>query len=154
MNLWCLSYFQIVSSLIRSTNIISNSPMQSQNLRIPPLRSTLSMCEGCIFKNHHQLPYSMDPTTRIKKVLTLVHTNLCGPVTIESFGKIIYFLIFMDDYSCYICIYFLQKKSTTLLHFTQNKALVENQPSKKILFVRSNYGGEFTSTNFNKFCMD
>jgi len=32
--------------------------------------------------------------------------------------------------------------------------LVENHTSRKILILRSDNGGEFTSTNFNKICSD
>jgi hypothetical protein len=130
--------------------------MQTQAMvsGLPPLKSTLSMCEGCIFGKHHKLPYPTDLVTRATEVLALIHTDLCGPMQTQSFGGAFYFLIFIDDYSRYTYVYFLNKKSTAFLHFTQYKALVENHTSKKILILHSDNGGEFTSNNFNKFCLE
>ena len=34
-----------------------------------------------------------------KDVLELVHTNLCGPVGIESYSGDKFFILFVDDYS-------------------------------------------------------
>jgi hypothetical protein len=70
-----------------------------------------------------------------------------------SFGGAVYFLLFIDDYTRYTYVYFLKKKSVVLSYFLQYKALVENQTSRKILFLRSDNGGEYTSNNFNQFCV-
>jgi len=46
----------------------------------------------------------------------------------------------------------LHKKPAVLFYFIQYKNLVENHTSKKILILRFDNGGEFTSQNFNKIC--
>jgi hypothetical protein len=69
-------------------------------------------------------------------------------------GGALYFLIFIDDFSRYTHIYFLQKKSAVLSYFNQYKSLVETHTSKKILILCSDNGGEFTSKFFNKICID
>lgn len=91
-------------------NIRSIKTMQSQDLviGIPSLRSMISTCEGCIFGKHHKLPYSKDPVTRATELLALIHTNLCGLMHTKSFGKALYFITFIDDYSRYTYVYFLQ----------------------------------------------
>jgi len=35
---------------------------------------------------------------RAKKPLELIHTNICGPVEVDSVGNKRYFLLFVDDY--------------------------------------------------------
>lgn len=72
----------------------------------------------------------------------------------ESFGKVLYRITFIDNYLRYTYVDFLQNKSAALFHFIRYKTLVENQTSKKIIFLRSDNGVEFTFTNFNTFCMD
>ena len=69
-------------------------------------------------------------------------------------GAYYFLLLFIYDFSCYTHVYFLIKKSEVLEHLIVYKNLVENQTSKKILFLRSNNGGEFTSKKFNKYCVD
>jgi hypothetical protein len=73
---------------------------------------------------------------------------------ISSLRGVLYFLLFINDFSRYIHVYFLYKKSEALSYFIQYKNLVENEISQKILFLHSNNGGKFTSQNFNKLCVD
>ena len=54
-----------------------------------------------------------------------------------------YFITFIDDYSCYGYLYFIQEKSQSLDVFKNFKAEVENQLSKKIKAIRSDHGGEY-----------
>lgn len=121
---------------------------------LPLLKSNLTFCEGCIYGKHSKSHVATEPATRAIQVLALIHTDLCGPMSITSLGGALYFLLFIDDYSCYTHIYFLKQKSETFSYFQSYKTLVEKQTSKQILILRSNNGGEFISKNFNTFCKD
>jgi hypothetical protein len=67
--------------------------------RLPPFQSTLPLCVDCTFRKQHRLLYSIDPSTQATKSLTLIHTNICGPMSIPSLGGALYFLIFIDNFS-------------------------------------------------------
>ncbi|KAL0453457.1 UNVERIFIED_CONTAM: hypothetical protein Slati_1323800 [Sesamum latifolium] len=54
-----------------------------------------------------------------------------------------YFITFIDDYSRYMCIYFLEHKGEALNAFKVFKAEVEKQCDKQIKIVRSDRGGEY-----------
>ena len=54
-----------------------------------------------------------------------------------------YFISFIDDYSRYMYLYMLHKKSETLDAFKIFKAEVEKQCEKKIKIMRSDRGGEY-----------
>jgi len=101
--------------------------MQSTNLVIglPPINSTLNFCEGCIYDKHSKSHVATKPATRATQVLALIHTDLCGPMSIKSLGGALFFLLFIDDYSRYTHIYFLKKKSETFSSFQTYKILVE-----------------------------
>jgi hypothetical protein len=43
--------------------------------------------------------------------LELLHMNLFGPTTYASAGGNVYYLVIVDDYSRYSCVFFLQEKS-------------------------------------------
>ena len=47
--------------------------------------------------------------SRSKEILDLVHSGLCGPMTVASLGGYHYYVIFIDDYSW---IYFLKTKES------------------------------------------
>lgn len=130
--------------------------MHTSNLVIglPPLKSNMTFCEGCIYGKHSKSNVNIEPATRATQVLALIHSDLCGPMSMKSLGGALYFLLFIDDYSRYTHIYFLKKKSETFSYFQSYKTLVENQTSQQILILRSDNGGEFISKDFNKFCID
>jgi len=69
-----------------------------------------------------------------------------------SFFGAKYFLLFVDDFSKKIWVYFLNLKSDVFNGFKKFKALVENQSEKSIKVHRSNNGGEFFSKDFLDFC--
>lgn len=46
--------------------------------------------ESCIFGKHHVLPYVPTSSTKATKLLQLVHTDLCGPMSTSSLGSASY----------------------------------------------------------------
>ena len=54
-----------------------------------------------------------------------------------------YFVIFIDDYSCYGFVEFIREKSNSLEAFKAFKAKVEFQQGKKIKVVHSDIGGDY-----------
>ena len=61
------------------------------------------------------------------KPMEIIHTDICGPMPIESMGGSHYILMFTDDYSRYTIVYFLKSKDETLSKFKEYVYLVENQ---------------------------
>ena len=74
-----------------------------------------------------------------------------GPMQTLSLGESKYFFIFVDDYSRMTWVYFLKEKSEVFECFKQFKVLVEKQSGCSLLTLRTDCGGEFTSTYFNDF---
>jgi hypothetical protein len=64
-----------------------------------------------------------------------------------------YYVLFIDDYSRKTWIYFLKTKGEVFERFQEFKALVENQTGKKIRCLRSDNGGEYTSNDFDDYCV-
>ena len=61
-------------------------------------------------------------------------------------------MLFIDDYSTMNWVPFVKEKSKSFMKFKAIKALVENETTLKIKCLRSDNGGEFTSTEFNRYC--
>jgi transposase InsO family protein len=86
--------------------------------------------------------------------LELVHSDLCeinGKLTKD--GKR-YFMIFKDDCTRFCYVYLLKSKDEALHYFKTCKAEVENQLERKIKRLRSDRGGEYSSSDFSKFCVE
>ena len=86
--------------------------------------------------------------------MELIHSDVCGPMSSTSLSGYVYYVSFIDDYSCKTWVYFLKSKDEVLRKFKEFKALVENLSEQKIKILRSDNGGEYTSNEFGSFCRD
>nr|KYP59997.1 Retrovirus-related Pol polyprotein from transposon TNT 1-94 [Cajanus cajan] len=81
--------------------------------------------ESTLFPNM-MISFSSTNVTQAKEKLELIHTNLCGPMSVSSLSQNKYFLLFIDDLTRMTWVYFL----------------------------RFDNGKENTSNEFNVFCKD
>jgi transposase InsO family protein len=86
--------------------------------------------------------------------LDLIHTDVCGPMTAASLRGYLYYVLFIDDQSRKMWIYFLKTKDGVLARFQEFKAQVENLTGRRIKVLRSDNGGEYSSRDFNDFCVE
>ena len=84
-------------------------------------------------------------------VLETVHTDLCGPIDIQSYSGEKLFIIFVDDYSRMMTIMYLREKLEAFEKFKCYLARVEKEIGKRLKCLRSDRGGEFISNEFNNF---
>ena len=85
---------------------------------------------------------------RATDLLEIIHTDVCGPMSVEARGKYRYFLTFTDDLGRYGYIYLMKHKSETFEKFKEFQSEVENHRNKKIKFLRSDHRGEYLSYEF------
>lgn len=110
--------------------------------------SSKSSCSVCCEGKQCRLPFSHVGTRSTEK-LELVHTDLCGPMEVVSMGGSKYFLLFVDDYTRYIFVYFIESKNQAFNCFKEFKTLVEKQTNMKIKALRSDNGLEFCNNEFD-----
>ena len=111
----------------------------------------MNMGEGklTIFSGELYLLKDFLPST-----LELIHTNICGPISPATLGGSRYFLLIIDDFSRLTWVAMLQCKSDVFEAFKCFKNLVETEKGMKIKTLRSDRGGEFTSNEFSKYCLE
>jgi transposase InsO family protein len=78
--------------------------------------------------------------------LELLHMDLFGPIAYISIGGSKYFLVIMDDYSCFIWVFFLQEKSQTQETLKRFLRRAKNEFRLRIKKIRSDSGTEFKNS--------
>jgi transposase InsO family protein len=112
------------------------------------------VCEAYVLGKIHRKLFSKEKTWRAKASLELIHTDICGPMSTNSYGGKIYFITFIDDFSRMCWVYFLGQKSEVFSVFRKFQKIVERQSDCLIKKLRSDKGGEYNSKEFEKFCED
>ena len=108
---------------------------------------------GCQFGKAHQLPYE-ESKFKAKVPLELIHSDLFVPVKQPSVSGYRYMITFIDDFSRYVWVDFLKEKSEAFDKFKGFKEKVEKEVGRKIQCLRTDNGGEFTSTEFTRYLQD
>jgi hypothetical protein len=111
----------------------------------------LSFCQACAEEKAHRAPFKPVGEIRSTRRLELVNSDVAGPMKTESFGGAKYFVTFIDDYSRCVTVYPMKHKSEVLEKFKEWEAAVTNEPECKIKILRTDNGGEYTSTEFEDF---
>lgn len=113
-----------------------------------PVKTDLK-CVVCTKGKHARSPFS-EIGTRAKKLLDVIHTDVCGPFPVKSLGGAKFFVSFIDDYSRKVYVYPLKSKAEVFSKFVIYKKLVENQLDSTIKIVRSDNGTEYVNKNFEE----
>jgi hypothetical protein len=80
---------------------------------------------ACRTRKRHRAPFDEGQVGRAQRFLQLVRSDIFGPMNMASITSAKYFLLFVDDYSRKMWVYFLKMKSEVFNEFQKFKALVE-----------------------------
>lgn len=111
----------------------------------------IKRCEVCAKAKHARAPFKKSETSTTR-ILELVHSDLAGSMENTSYGGAKFMLVFVDDFSRMVFLYFIKHKSDVLEKFIEFKNEMENQTGEKIKIFRTDNGGEYIGNEFNKFC--
>ncbi|KAL4360887.1 hypothetical protein GQ457_04G022640 [Hibiscus cannabinus] len=113
----------------------------------------LNFCKFCVLGKQTKVSF-MTGKHKTEGILDYVHSDVWGPTRESSLGGSMYYVTFIDDFSKKVWVYFLKQKSKVFAKFKQWKAQVENQTGRKIKYLRSDNGIEYTDSQFQRFCED
>ena len=112
----------------------------------------VTSCIACTQGKQHRAHVSktshVEPSTEL---LHIVHSDVCGPMTIPSIGGKFYFATFIDDCSRKVWVSFLRHKSDLAQAFMDFHVLAEKQSGKRIKILRSDNGGEYISGKMQQY---
>ncbi|GKV39214.1 hypothetical protein SLEP1_g47020 [Rubroshorea leprosula] len=128
--------------------------LQQKNMvtGLPVFECPSIVCEECVISKQHRDPFPKGSSTRARRLLEIVHSDICGPINPVSNGGKRYFITFIDDFSRKTWVYFLQQKSEALMAFKSFKVFVEKEAGSQIQVLRTDCGGEYNSHEFANFC--
>jgi hypothetical protein len=105
-------------------------------------------CEVCLQGKMVRTPFPKR-SDRTSELLELIHSDVCGPMRVQSMSKARYFIEFIDDCSRWTVVRFLRSKSEAIEATKEFITMVENQQGKKIKTFQTDNGGEYTSEQFD-----
>lgn len=111
-------------------------------------------CETCVFSKHTKLSFPRNNKARSKRVLELIHSDVCGPMSRPAWDGSRYFVTFTDDFSRATMIYCIERKSEVFDKFKEYVAMCEAMHGSKIARLKTDNGGEYSSNEFKKYCAE
>ncbi|KAL0427662.1 UNVERIFIED_CONTAM: hypothetical protein Slati_2941000 [Sesamum latifolium] len=114
--------------------------VDSKNLEVDDLNH-LPTFESCLKGKMTKKPF-VGQSAIANNLLDLVHTDVCGPLSIPARGGFSYFITFINDHSRYGYVYLMRYKSEAFGRFKEYRLEVENQTNRKIKALQSDRGEE------------
>ena len=87
--------------------------------------SSKHFCEPCIYGKMTRTSFPKQSLSKTHHVLELVHSDVCGPIEVETKQKNVYFVTFIADFSRYTVIFLIRKKSDVFNKFKEYLAMSE-----------------------------
>jgi transposase InsO family protein len=121
---------------------------------LPSFDHVEQFCDVCILTKQSRLPFPQQSSFRAKERLELVHGDLSGPVTPATLGGRRYFLLLIDDLSCYMWVVVLGSKGEATNVIRRAQAAAEAEYGRKLRVLHTDNNGEFTTAEFASYCVD
>ena len=72
--------------------------------------------------------------SKAKRILKIVHSDVCGPMSSSSLSGYVYYVSFINDFSRKTWIYFMKNKDEVFNKFKEFKALFKHYTEKRSRF--------------------
>ena len=110
---------------------------------IPTIPRQLSQCDACILGKHSKQPFH-DSMFWDSRKLSLIHSDLCGPMPVPSANGNKYIITFIDEFMRMCWVYLLKSKSQAFDTFKNFHLWIKNETQISIGTLRIDNGGEYT----------
>lgn len=102
-----------------------------------------SSCEACLLGKADRLPFDKTREHRKWQPGECFHSDVCGPMAVDSLGGARYILTFKDDATDYRFAYFLKHKSDVFDRFKVFERLINNKFNRPMKVLHTDNGGEY-----------
>ena len=119
------------------TEAVTGMKLESQDI----LKET---CSSCVLGKHSRASLHVNKSKSNQKC-AVIHSDVCGPMSVASFSGARYFVIFVEEFSVYKTVVPISKKSDVKEQFILYQAWLERKFDCAIKRLHSDNGGEFVA---------
>lgn len=109
------------------------------------------VCETCLEGKLPRCPFPNVSNSRTTRILDLIHTDVCGPMSNVTPGGNRYLMTLIDDFSRYTVVCLLTKKSDVTNCIKRYVAHVKTRFGRAPCVIRSDGGGEYVNKELQAF---
>jgi transposase InsO family protein len=140
--------YSSIRSLVRK-DLVTGIALTKEELEIEP-----PVCAACMMGKITRASFPPSESGRASQFLALIHSDLWGPAPVQSISGSRYMITFTDDFSRWVWIFFLRRKSDAFAVFKQWKVQVEKESGKSIRIFRTDNGSEYFSNVWTSYMKD
>jgi transposase InsO family protein len=108
-------------------------------------------CEPCQIGKSQRKVFNKVRERAATKPGEVFHTDVCGPMSVESLGGARYYVLFKDDATSFRFVYFLRHKSDVVEKLKMLDKMVENKCGRRIQVLRSDNGREYQNKSLDHY---
>ncbi|CDF77556.1 Retrovirus-related Gag-Pol polyprotein [Chondrus crispus] len=145
---------QGIASMIHNNVVSGINVRQSDVIRAMNRKSDNHslVCPACVFgKATRSVIPKQRSSSRAQNCLDLVHSDVCGPLEVQSIGGSRYFITFVDDHSNWVVVYTMRNKSEAFAKYKLYEQFAQTHTGRKVKVLRTDRGGEYLSTEFKSY---
>ena len=121
---------------------------------LPKIYKREDLRSNCVTSKRARAPFPSSTKYRASKELELIYCDLCGPFALEPLGGSKYFLLLVYDCTRMLSVSTMKQKLEAFEALKNFKIQVEKEKDLKIVCLRIDNGGEFTSNVFSSCCIE
>nr|GEW30560.1 retrovirus-related Pol polyprotein from transposon TNT 1-94 [Tanacetum cinerariifolium] len=120
---------------------------------LPKLKFDRHFCDACKIRKQAHASHKAKNVVSATRCLELLLMDRFGPSTVRSYGRNLYTLVIVDDYSRYTWTRFLKNKTDAFEQFKIFSRKIQNQLGFPIVSIRTDHGRELDNeVQFGEFC--
>lgn len=90
--------------------------------------------------------------SKSKRILEIIHSDVCGPITPIAIDGSKYFVTFIDDFSNFTVVYLIKNKSEVFGKLCNYISMVHSMFGSRVSRLRCDNGGEYVSQEIVNYC--
>jgi hypothetical protein len=119
---------------------------------LPKIGQVGQLCDAYQAGKQRCTSFLMKVKYRAERCVELVHGDLCGPISPTTPRDNKYFLLFVNDLNKYMWVATIPSKDHVVVVIKDIQARTEGESGLKLKALRTDRGGEFTTTEFVDYC--
>ena len=114
-------------------------------------RKQEEVCGVCVKGKMTRVPFPKTAHHMCQRPLEIVHSDVSGRAQCKSLGGGNYFVTFIDDFSRYMYVRIISRKSEVFKCFKEHQMEVEALHQSRICALQTDNGGEYTGVDFESY---